>query len=216
MQEAKSINARVTYDVNLRYLLQLPEGYGRSKEKWPMVLFLHGMGERGSDLELVKRHGPPKLVESGEKFPFILVSPQCPTDEFWSVPVLKSFMDTVEGLYAVDPTRRYLTGLSMGGNGAWRLAIAYPDHFAALAPICGWGDPGALAALKNLPIWVFHGMKDLVVPYDKSDVMVKSLQELGGKVRYTLYPEAEHDSWSRTYSDPAFFDWLLAQRLRKS
>ncbi|HXX64998.1 MAG TPA: alpha/beta hydrolase-fold protein, partial [Bacteroidota bacterium] len=159
MQQAKSLEAHVTYDLNLRYLLQLPDGYGQSEEKWPMVLFLHGMGERGSDLELVKRHGPPKLVESGEKFPFILVSPQCPTDEFWSVPVLKSFLDAIEGLYAVDSARRYLTGLSMGGNGAWRMAVAYPNHFAALAPICGWGDPTSLAVLKDLPVWVFHGMK---------------------------------------------------------
>jgi predicted peptidase len=215
-QQTVTFSTRVRMDVRARYLLYLPEGYGELRQMWPLVLFLHGAGERGSDVNAVRRHGPPKLVDQGKEFPFILVSPQCPEDESWSVPVVRALLDEVQDRYAVDSSRVYLTGLSMGGNGTWRLGTMCPERFAALAPVCGWGDPDRVCVLKDVPVWVFHGRKDRVVPFRKSEEMVKALRACGGNVRFTAYPDAAHDSWTETYSNPAFFKWLLDQRLSPS
>jgi predicted peptidase len=215
-QHAETFHGRLTIDVRMGYLVYLPDGYGKDQKQWPLVLFLHGAGERGTRLDLVKKHGPPKLAESGKKFPFILVSPQCPEDESWSVPALNALLERIGEIYRVDESRVYLTGISMGGNGTWRLAIALPHHFAAIAPVCGWGDPDAVRVLKDVPVWVFHGRKDTVIPFEKSEVMVKSLESAGGNVRFTAYPEAGHDSWTPTYDNPAFYEWLTAQtRVRR-
>jgi predicted peptidase len=122
--------------------------------------FLHGAGEKGSNLEYVKRHGVARIVEEQPDFPFIAVSPQCPQGQYWSVPRLSTLLDEVESSYRVDPDRIYLTGISMGGFGTWRLAAAQPHRFAAIAPICGGGDPTDACNLKDLPVWAFHGARD--------------------------------------------------------
>ena len=164
--------------VSAEYLLYLPKEYGVSKpprgkqRKWPLLLFLHGSGERGSDLELVKRHGPPKLIEQGKGFEFVVVSPQCPAGEDWSTDMLNALLDEIIATYSVDENHIYATGLSMGGTGVWDLAIAFPDRFAAIAPVCGKVDrnnPGKACRIKSLPIWVFHGAKDDVVPISDSE-----------------------------------------------
>ncbi len=202
--------------VRLNYLLFLPAGYNpNGAKRWPLILFLHGMGERGNtldDLELVKKHGIPKLVDQRPDFPFIAVSPQCPKRTFWDheVESLNALLDEVIAAHAVDAHRVYLTGLSMGGFGAWALATAYPERFAAIAPICGGGDPETVCALKDVPVWVFHGAKDPVVPLSESEQMVAALKACGGDVRFTVYPDAEHDSWSETYANPALYEWFLA------
>ncbi len=211
-QKARNFTEQITIDVHAGYLLYLPEGYGKEGTKWPLVFFLHGAGERGTDLELVKRHGPPRLVEAGKKYPFILVSPQCPEDQNWSVPVLKALLDRVLEQYGVDRSRIYLTGMSMGGNGTWRMATAYPDLFAAIAPICGWGDATRVKVLKEIPVWAFHGKKDPVIAFERGESMVKNLKAAGGNVRFTVYPEAGHDSWTETYQNPEFYEWLLGQK----
>jgi len=123
----------------VHYLLYLPEKYPKKRELYPLILFLHGAGERGTNLELVKMHGPPKLAEN-QDFPFIIVSPQCPLNQRWNVELLHELLENIMVQYQVDPHRIYLTGLSMGGYGTWALAAAHPDKFAAIAPICGWGD----------------------------------------------------------------------------
>ena len=211
-QEARVFAEPVTIDVHTGYLLYLPEGYGKDGTKWPLVLFLHGAGERGTDLELVKKHGPPGLVGAGKEFPFILVSPQCPEDEYWSVPVLKALLDRILERLSVDRSRMYLTGLSMGGNGTWRMATAYPDLFAAIAPVCGWGDPARVSVLKHIPVWAFHGKKDPVIAFERGESIVKHLKAAGGNVRFTVYEEAAHDSWTETYQNPDFYEWLLGQK----
>src|SRR3954469_24984435 len=128
--------------VRLNYLLFLPEGYSNdSDKKWPLMLFLHGAGERGSDVNKVKVHGPPRIVEKRKDFPFIVVSPQCPADSWWRTFELNALLDEIQSQYKVDPDRVYLTGLSMGGFGTWELATQYPQRFAAIAPICGGGNP---------------------------------------------------------------------------
>ncbi len=181
-----------------------------------MLIFLHGSGERGNDLEKVKVHGPPKLVAEGKQFPFIIVSPQCPTEERWAYPagldLLDAILNEVSEKYRVDETRMYVTGLSMGGEGTWALAIAYPKRFAAIAPVCGRSFPERAERIKNLPTWVFHGAKDNVAPLEHSEKMVEALKKSGNAVRFTIYPEANHDSWTETYNNPELFEWLLKQQ----
>ncbi len=156
----------------------LPNDYdARQDRRWPLVLFLHGSGERGDDAQLVTHQGLPKLVEEGHNFPFLLVSPQCPARGWWTteenIAALAALLDEIEQNYAVDPDRVYITGLSMGGYGTWALATAYPQRFAAIAPICGGGDPSTVCALRHLPAWVFHGENDAIVPLHEARVMVE-------------------------------------------
>jgi predicted peptidase len=173
------------------------------------MVFLHGAGERGSDLEKVKTHGPPKLVAQGKVFPFILVSPQCPEGQWWDTDMLDALLDTVLAKYRVDPDRVYLTGLSMGGFATWAWAAAHPERFAAIAPICGGGDPFLAWRLKSLPVWAFHGAKDPVVPVKMTTDMVDALKAAGGDVRVTIYPDAGHDAWTDTYNNQELYDWFL-------
>jgi len=210
-QQAQHFEREITITVRLNYLLYLPAGYDADKKPWPLLVFLHGSGERGSDLENVKIHGPPKLIAEGKQFPFIVVSPQAPRRR-WDPVTLNALLDDVIAKYRVDKDRIYLTGLSMGGAGTWTLAGAYPDRFAAIVPICGGGDPADAPKLKDIPVWVFHGAKDEAVPLSRSEEMVKALREAGAKtVEFTVYPEAGHDSWSEAYADPKLYEWLLKQ-----
>jgi len=204
-------------EINLKYLFFLPQDYYSDKNtRWPLILFLHGMGERGTDLELVKIHGIPKIVKMQKDFPFISISPQCPIEYVWRE---KEMLQAVESLilkiiknYRVDKTRVYVTGLSMGGRGTWAIATHRPDLFAAAVPICGGGDPRTAGLLRDLPFWVFHGALDEVHYPEESEKMIHALKEAGSKVRYTLYPEAYHDSWTETYDNPALYDWMLSNR----
>lgn len=217
-QEAQSFTRRITKTVTGRYLLYLPPEYGKDTAKrWPLLLFLHGAGERGNDLEKLKVHGPPKLVSQGKEFPFIIVSPQCPEESWWSAETetLGALLDEIQSRYRVDPDRVYVTGLSMGGMGTWALALAYPNRFAALAPICGGGGRRGLGRISHIPVWAFHGAKDNVVPLAQMQETVDALKAAKGTVKLTIYPEAEHDSWTETYNNPELFEWLLQQKRRK-
>lgn len=209
--EAKSFEKEITITVRLNYLLYLPKEYPNDDKLWPMVLFLHGAGESGSDINRVKIHGPPKLIESGKDLPFIVVSPQSP-GRGWDAQALGALVDDVAANYRVDKDRICVTGLSMGGFGTWALAATFPNKFAAIAPICGGGNPADAPKIKHLPIWVFHGAKDTAVPLRASEVMVNALKDAGAeKVQFTVYPEAGHDSWTETYNNPELWTWLLKQ-----
>lgn len=210
-QQSKHFEKDITVKATLDYLLFLPQGYEQSKKKWPLMLFLHGAGESGHDLAKVKVHGPPKIVETKPDFPFILVSPQSP-GRGWNPETLNGLLDEIIRTYRVDVDRVYLTGLSMGGFGTWELAAAHPEKFAAIAPICGGGNPQDASKLAKLPIWVFHGAKDPVVPIQRSKDMVEALKAAGSNVKFTIYPEAQHDSWTETYNNPEFYQWLLEQK----
>lgn len=203
-------------ELSLQYLIQLPEGYGESgnaSDSWPLIVFLHGAGERGSNLEQLKKHGPPKLIEAGRRFPAIVVSPQCPADSWWPAEPVLELIDHLENTHRVDEERIYLTGLSMGGYGTWAFASRNPDRFAAIIPICGGGVPYQMRKLTSLPIWVFHGKKDTAVPFDESDRLVTALKQHGNQqVKFTVYPEAGHDSWTAAYETPELWDWLFAQK----
>ena len=201
----------------LKYLLHVPEGYDKdSQKKWPLMLFLHGAGERGDNLDVVKTHGPPKIVQTRKDFPFIVISPQCRTNEWWMPYELMILVDEVSARYRVDADRVYLTGLSMGGYGTWSTAMTYPNRFAAIAPICGGGDPSEVATIKHIPAWVFHGGKDPVVPVIRGEEMVEALKKIGAPVKCTVYPEAQHDSWTETYNNQELYDWMLKQKRQKA
>ena len=222
-QRPQTLRKRITKTVRLSYLLYLPSRYGADpQESWPLILFLHGMGERGNDLELVKTHGIPKVVEERDDWPFVAVSPQCPADSWWvgEIDALVALLDEVTARYAIDEDRIYLTGLSMGGYGTWHLAALYPQRFAAIVPICGGGVPvlgfpEKVCALKDVPVWAFHGAKDPLVRLEESERLVETLRACGGNVRFTVYPEAGHDSWTETYNNPELYAWLLQQRRRR-
>jgi predicted peptidase len=177
-----------------------------------MILFLHGSGECGDNLELVKKYGLAKRLESWPECPFIVVSPQCPLGSVWlyQLDALNALLDRIIADYRVDKTRIYLTGLSLGGMGTWEMATAFPSRFAAIAPICGRGTSRILIDnLKELPTWVFHGALDTVVPVSESERMVTAMHEIGANARLTVYPDADHDSWTRTYDNPELYEWLL-------
>jgi predicted peptidase len=177
-----------------------------------LLLFLHGAGERGSDLKLVEKHGPPKLIAAGKDFPFIVVAPQCPEGAWWEPLELRTLLDNVAHTHKVDPDRIYVTGISMGGFGTWALAGYAPDRLAAIAPICGGGEAYWARRFAHLPVWAFHGAKDKAVPLERSESMINALKKAGGEPKLTVYPEAAHDSWTETYNNPELYDWLLAQK----
>ncbi len=195
----------------MKYVLQLPEGY-REGEKYPTLLFLHGSGTRGEDIELLRSNCFFKLIKEHKDLPFVCIAPQCKKnswfDEFES---LKAFVQFVTEQDFVDTKRLYLIGNSMGGYGSWELAMCCPEYFAAVVPICGGGMYWNAGRLKHLPIWAFHGEKDRVVFVEESRKMVDAVNKRGGNARLTLYPEAEHDSWTETYKNRELMLWLLEQ-----
>ncbi|NQU21504.1 MAG: prolyl oligopeptidase family serine peptidase [Candidatus Nealsonbacteria bacterium] len=219
----------------LRYLLQTPTGE-KPKDGWPLLLFLHGYGECGEDIENVKKHGPPKLIGNFDSLAgCVIVSPQCPRDSWWRVDALKALVEeVVEDRGDIDRRRLYVTGLSMGGYGIWSFISHYPDYFAAAIPICGGGDPFHLPAnrppvktgienefdpaglkrAKDLPVWTFHGTKDDSVPIVETEMLVKILQDAGSKqVKFTAYDGAGHvQAWEKAYENPEVWKWLFSQR----
>ncbi|MDY0104368.1 MAG: prolyl oligopeptidase family serine peptidase [Lentimicrobium sp.] len=213
VQNERSFQGNVIRTVSMDYLLYLPEGFeAKPNETWPLLVFLHGSGERGNDLEKVKVHGPPKLIAQGKTFPFIVLSPQCPLNSEWDTETLFALIKHVASRYRVDEAKVYVTGLSMGGAGTWDLAMAHPEYFAAIAPVCGPVSRNYLARaeeLKNMPIMAFHGAMDDVVTIVPVASMIKKLQDLGNPARLVIYPEANHDSWTATYDNPELYKWFL-------
>jgi pimeloyl-ACP methyl ester carboxylesterase len=199
----------------VHYLLSFPENYDK-QDKCPLMIFLHGMGERGNNLERVKFHGPPKLVKKKNKTPFIIVSPQCPKTEYWRPEKLSKMLDRILAETKADPKRIYLTGLSMGGFGTWAWTASEPERFAAAIPICGGGRPKTAEKLIKLPIWAFHGDKDRTVPLARTQAMVDAIKKAGGtKVKLTVYPGVGHNSWTKAYNDPEIYKWLLSHSRAK-
>lgn len=213
--EPKSFESEVTLKLGYKYLQTLPEGYDADKTKqWPLLVFLHGAGERGDNLELLKKHGPPKLIAAGKKFEAIVVAPQVASGEFWNPHGVKSLVDAVKKEYRVDEKRVYLTGISMGGFGTFDTIGAYPEVFAAAIPICGGAGVNVVkfASIKDMPIWIFHGAKDPAVPVQYSEMASGWFKRVKApNVKMTIYPDAQHDSWTQTYDNPEVWAWLFQQ-----
>lgn len=211
--EGQSAQTPVAKD-GYAYWLHLPPGYVSDKKaRWPVMIFLHGSGERGSDLDKVKVHGPPKIAGRDPDFPFILISPQLPEEQDWDIAKLDAIVMKVSKAHRVDPKRLYLTGLSRGGHAAWRWAAAEPMRFAAVAPVAGTGDPKTACALKDTPLWAFHGDRDDVVKPAGSWNMAEAIRKCGGNPRLTIYPDLGHNAWDPAYDDPALYLWMLEKRL---
>ena len=204
----------------LRYWFFLPAD-SESQAKMPLLLFLHGAGERGdesgADIAKVKIHGPPRLLDTPEfakNFPCVTVSPQCKNGFAWSPAQLMLLLDHIEKNYKIDKNRIYITGLSMGGFGTWMCLNESPNRFAAAAPICGGAKPEWAEKLTGTPIWIFQGDKDPVVVRAFADRMAEAIQKAGGKkILLTVYEGVGHDSWTQTYDNQLFFDWMLQQTL---
>jgi predicted peptidase len=203
---------------SIPYLLYLPTNYDARTQKWPLMLFLHGRGESYGPLSIVKRWGPPRFIDHGDNYPFIIISPQCPGDASWPQPkeqaLLLALLDHIEKDYRVDTNRVYLTGLSMGGFGSWRLAADHPERFAAVVPISGGGNVEDADRLKDLPIWVWHGTADPTVPFRRSEEMVEAIKKAGGtQIRFTTLEHIGHNCWEAAYASPALYQWMLKQTL---
>ena len=198
---------------SMPYLLYLPEDYSESGEPVPMMLFLHGRGESNGPLSVVTTWGPPRRLTAGEHMKYLVVSPQCPKDSFWSkdyqIQRLEELLMHIRANYNIDTDRIYLTGLSMGGFGSWRLAAENPELFAAVAPICGKGDPADADRLTQIPIWAWHGIEDGVVPLSGSLDMVEAIKKAGGtKVRLTTLEHIGHFSWQAAYQSDDLYSWF--------
>lgn len=216
----------------IHYLLYLPESYGRDPAKrWPLILYLHGLLKRGDDPNLIKVNALAKILERQPDFPFVVLAPQMPLDKSWQrgVPTtwwdgmlqqVLALLEKVQAQYALDARRVSLTGISMGGCGAWSYALHCPRRFAAVVPVGGWyrwgsrAVPANIEVLKDLPIWIFQGGSDIISAPFQSEVMVQALQKCGGNVRYTRYPGIGHGNklWDLVYTNQELFDWMLEQR----
>lgn len=197
----------------LPYLSTLPPR-GRPRRGWPLILFLHGVGERGDDLALVANHGLPRLIEEGRELPFAVVSPQCPAAQRWTdrVADLGHLLDDLQWRLPIDPDRVSITGLSMGGEGAWALAASDPGRVAALVPVCGRANLADAPRLRNVPVWAFHGQRDEGVPVSQTIDMVAAVEASGGWARATIYSELGHYCWDAAYATGELYEWLLERR----
>ncbi|MBU0677064.1 MAG: dienelactone hydrolase family protein [Verrucomicrobia bacterium] len=198
----------ITKTITGQYILRLPEGYADSEDEWPIMLLLHGAGERGNELHRVKGNWP-KILDFRQDFPFIIVAPQCPENEWWQSERALAALEDALSQCRVDMNRVYVSGLSMGGFGTWRVATERADLLAAAAPVCGGGDVRTADKLKGLPIWAFHGDADPVIPIQESQDMVEAVNAAGGHAMLTVYPGVGHDSWVQAYANPSLYLWML-------
>jgi predicted peptidase len=199
-------------------------------QKYPLLIFLHGAGERGDDNQAQMKHCIADIVKlASAKHPFFMIVPQCPAEQKWadvdwskdknsmtdepsrSMALVLDLVDQVSKDFPVDEKRIYIMGLSMGGFGTWDVISRHADKFAAAIPICGGGDPAQASKWLNLPIWVFHGGDDPVVKPERSREMVEAMKKVGGDIKYTEYPGVGHDSWSPTFSNIEVIEWLFSQ-----
>jgi predicted peptidase len=209
----RPVDARISTEI--RALLSVPaDDAAMPEDGWPLVLFLHGAGERGEDLDQVASWGPPRLIRAGRELPCIVLAPQCPRGLWWEPSSLLALLDQVIAEQPVDPDRVIVTGLSMGGYGTLDLVATAPERFAAAVPICG-GLPKPLLlapAVARVPLWLFHGTDDRIVPLSESVRVVEAVRAAGGTARLTAYEGVGHDSWRRAYADEELWRWMLEQR----
>ena len=204
----------VSHHIDLPYLRYLPADFDPDSEKlWPLVVFLHGAGERGDTLVDVYRNGPFRFGEQTD-FPFLMVAPQCPNNDYWGahIETLDDFLEDMLENLPVDRDRVYLTGLSMGGTGTWLWSLASPQKFAAILPVCGTGVYWYGEALRDVPVWAWHGDVDSVVPVQESVNMVSAVNKRGGCAKITILPGIDHDSWVQAYEGDGWYRWLLSHK----
>ncbi len=202
-----------------KYVLFIPHSYAGDKE-YPLILFLHGAGERGDDGELPVKQGIGNAIKFKGKekdFPFFVIFPQCRVKGNWKADGpdgqrALAILADVQKAYKIDDKRLYLTGLSMGGFGTWSLAAAHPQKWAAIVPICGGGDPATATKIKDIPCWAFVGDKDNPKLVEGMRGMIKALQAAGSQPRYSEFPYVGHNSWDSAYVTPELYPWLLSHK----
>ena len=195
-------------------LIFVPPGHNAKKKNARLLLWLHGASLRGSNVQRLRQYGPPRIAEMRGDFPFVLLSPQCPSDKLWTEDAtsLMALVDEVIPAYGINPERVYLTGLSMGGSGAWFLGSQYPHRFGAVVPLCGPTQPLYWAdGLRHMPIWCFHGDRDRVVPLRRSREMVQALKKIGNRPRFTILRGKGHNIES-VYDNDDVYRWMLSKR----
>ncbi len=198
------------------YLLYLPEDYDAGKARYPLLGYLHGGSQKGTDLNKLKAYGPPQLVDQGRDFPFIIASPQCPEGKYWSTDdwFAALYADLV-ARYRVDKRRVYVTGISMGGYGAWQAAADYPETFAAVVPLCGGlNDSAQVCRVKRIPVWTFHGTQDDVISIGETEKLVRGLGRCNGRVTFTRL-ENEGHAIQYLYERDDLYEWMLNQKKRR-
>ena len=204
-------------EAEVGYLLYLPKKSKTSgQKKTGLMMFLHGRGESNGPLSLVAKWGPPMMAARGDDLPWVIVSPQCPKEDEWESDIqqkrIAELLDSVVENHNIDEKKIYLTGLSMGGCGCWRMAADHPNRFAAVAPICGVGDPADAEKLKDVRIWAFHGDQDSAAPFQNSVEMVTAIKAAGGNsIRFTSFEHIGHNCWSATYATPELYKWMAKQ-----
>ncbi len=196
----------------LTYILKYPKNYEEG-EKYPVIIFLHGAGGRGDDIEVTKTNPFFVITNKYDDFPFIVAAPQCCANTWFDLfETLKRFTLSIYDSDFTDKERFYAMGASMGGYASWQLAMSMPDLFAAIAPICGGGMYWNAARLVNVPVWAFHGALDGCVFSEESRKMVDGANNAGGSAKLTIYPNNNHDAWSDTYANKEVFEWLLSNK----
>jgi predicted peptidase len=195
------------------YLAYTPEGYNKDdKKEWPLIIYLHGSSCKGNNLEKLKKYGPPFYLERGMQVDAIVISPQCPSNKNWTVGTwFDSFYKELKTKYKIDPSRVYLTGMSLGGFGTWDLASRYPDIFAAIVPLCGGGRTNMAEKMKDIPTWVFHGDLDQKVNISRSKEMVNAMKDLGSDPKFSILKGQGHGI-QKVYSDQTVYEWLLSHQ----
>lgn len=196
---------------NMKYLVKYPENYKKG-EKYPVLLFLHGAGSRGKDINLVVTNPFFEEINKLDDFPFVVVAPQCHEDNWFDLfPSLKALVEKILNSSFADKKRLYMMGASMGGYAAWQLSQSIPEAFAAIVPICGGGMYWNAERVKNIPAWAFHGSEDVIVFPEESKKMVEAIKKVGGEAHLTIYEGVNHNAWSATYRNPEVYKWLLSK-----
>ncbi len=198
--------------ISPRYVCSLPRDYTKA-DTWPVVVYLHGSGERGNNPETLVHRAQFLSASIPQKFPAIVLVPQCTSQGSWHPGDVKDFVETACHRYRIDRDRIYLVGSSMGGNGTWAAAAGYPELFAAIVPICGGHDAKDSSALVEMPIWAFHGAKDEVVSVEQTVDMVEAIRAAGGSPKLSIYAEAGHEILRQSYATQELWQWLFEQRL---
>ncbi len=208
--------SQIKEKTNYDYLIYLPSNYSIEPKEYPLVIYLHGGSQKGNDLNKLKTYGLPYLVDKGMNFDFIIASPQCPDNKYWSTDNwFDSLFINIKSKYRIDTSRIYLTGISMGGYGVFITAMDFPDKFAALLPLCGGcndSDTNRICNLKDIPIWAFHGTADDKIPIKETERIVDALEKCGSNVKFTQIENEGHYIQYLYETNPEIYNWMLQQR----
>lgn len=213
----KYLKKQIIKEIEYNYLLILPDDY-ENKDKWPLIIYLHGRCDRGNDLNILYNNGIPKIIKNGLKLPFIILAPQCKNTSFWGLEIdnLNGLIQEIIVKEKIDKNRVFVTGFSMGGYAAWMLADNNPNSIKGIIPVCGGvpdeaGYPERLNKLKEKSIWIFHGLKDDIVPIKEANLIIDYYDSIGKKINITIYNDKDHNIWDETYKNEELYKWMLEQ-----